>query len=56
MKRRIAPSFQPNLSIDKKYHRKRLATKENMTKSVKNVMLLTEKGAASSVIPKIKVM
>jgi hypothetical protein len=56
MKSRITPSFQPSLSIDKKYHRKRLATKENMTRSVKKVMFLTEKGAASSVIPKIKVM
>jgi len=56
MKRRITPSFQPSLSIDKKYHRKRLATKENMTRSVKKVMFVTEKGAASSVIPKIKVV
>src|SRR3990170_2830902 len=56
MKRRIAPSFQASLSIDKKYHRNKLATKENMTKSVKKVMFLTEKGAASSVIPRIRVV
>lgn len=56
MKRRIAPSFQPSLSIDKKYHKKMFAMREKMTKSVKKVMFFTEKGEASSVIPKINVM
>jgi len=55
MHNRTAPSLQLIFSLVKKYHRNKLAIRENMTRSRKAVMF-TLSGEAISGTPKISVM
>jgi len=50
MNRRIAPSRQPILPVVKKYHKNRLAIRENITKS-ENTTIFTFNGENVNVRP-----
>ena len=60
MNRKIAPSLQVNLSLDKKYQKNKLVIIENMTRFWKTpIFMLTgepRSAGTKSVTPKIKVM
>jgi len=57
---RIAPSLQPSLPRDKKYHKRRLAIKEKTTRSRKTSIFIVKgkptSAGTNNVIPRIKVM
>ena len=55
MNRKIAPSRHAIFSLDKKYHKKLVATNEKIISSEK-ASISTRKGAAINIMPKINVI
>jgi hypothetical protein len=55
MKMKTAPSLQPSLLLEMKYHRNKLVISEKMA-SRENAAMFTLSGEATKITPKISVM